>query len=139
MTCEFNYRDMKPTDKEILERLIEGDKHAFKLLFDAYYSALCLYSVQITGSLQQSEHLVQDLFISFWEKKLYNRISTNLGSYLFFSVRNSSFAAAHENARFTDLQEIEEASYTPIDDLYDDEELQHRYQHLYNSLKKLSP
>jgi len=130
---------MKPDGKNILKMLIEGDERAFKMLFDAYYSALCLYSVQITGSLQQSEDVVQDLFIDFWDKKLFNRITTSLEAYLFYSVRNSSLSVARNNALFTDLQALEEETFTPIDELYDDEELQQRYQRLYESLKKLSP
>jgi RNA polymerase sigma-70 factor (ECF subfamily) len=123
----------------VLQRLRNGDERAFKTLFDVYYTPLCLYSLQITGSLQQSEDVVQDLFVAFWEKKIYNRINTSLEAYLFYSVRNSSLALARENALFAEFEEIEEEAETLLDDLYDEEELQQRFQRLHEALKKLSP
>ena len=57
-------------DDNILGRL-ENDEKAFKELVDAYYTPLCVYSVQFTDSLEVSEDIVQDFFVRFWEKKLY--------------------------------------------------------------------
>ena len=54
-------------DDNILGRL-ENDEKAFKELVDAYYTPLCVYSVQFTDSLEVSEDLVQDFFVRFWEK-----------------------------------------------------------------------
>ena len=52
-------------DDNILGRL-ENDEKAFKELVDAYYTPLCVYSVQFTDSLEVSEDLVQDFFVRFW-------------------------------------------------------------------------
>jgi len=125
-------------DKTILEQLKKGDENALKSLFDAYYSVLCLYSVQITESLHQSEDIVQELFINLWEKKLYNNIETGLRLYLFYSVRNQSITFAKKNSKYSDLQDVEEQSYTPIDDAYDEEDIENRYERLHKSLDKLS-
>ena len=43
-------------DDNILGRL-ENDEKAFKELVDAYYTPLCVYSVQFTDSLDVSEDL----------------------------------------------------------------------------------
>ncbi|WP_321479570.1 sigma-70 family RNA polymerase sigma factor [uncultured Bacteroides sp.] len=123
----------------ILEKLKSGDQNALKSLFDAYYSVLCIYSVQITESLHQSEDIVQELFIELWEKKLYNNITTGLGIYLFYAVRNQSVAFARKNHKFSDIQELEELSYSPIEDLYDDEELKLKHEKLHKTLQVLSP
>ena len=125
-------------DSTILEQLKSGDENALKSLFDTYYSALCLYSVQITESLHQSEDIVQELFINFWEKKLYNNIENGLRIYLFYAVRNQSVAYARKNNKYLDIQDLEEQIYSPIDDSYDEEDLKYKYEKLHQSLKQLS-
>jgi len=125
-------------DNTILEQLKSGDENALKSLFDTYYSALCLYSVQITESLHQSEDIVQELFINFWEKKLYNNIENGLRIYLFYAVRNQSVAYARKNNKYLDIQDLEEQIYSPIDDSYDEEDLKYKYEKLHQSLKQLS-
>lgn len=135
----FNMRRVEQ-DKAILEKLKREDQGALKSLFDAYYSVLCLYSLQITESIHQSEDIVQELFIDLWEKKLYNNITVSLGMYLFYAVRNQSVAFARKHYRFLDIQELEESSYSPIDELYDDEEeLKVKQDKLHKTLKALSP
>ena len=78
-------------DAMMFGRLKAGDEAAFKCLFEHYYVPLCLYSVQITESPEDSEDIVQDFFVRFWEKGFYRTVDTNLKSYLFNAVRNLSF------------------------------------------------
>ncbi len=125
------------TDKEILEKFEINGESGLKSLFAAYYLPLCLYSVQITDSFEQSEDIVQDLFITFWEKRLYKSIKSNLRSYLFSSVRHSSYAFIQKN-NFVPIQEIEEESYFHIEEIYDQEELEEKKRRLYEELNKLS-
>ena len=124
-------------DMKLLEELRSNNESALRKLFDLYYIPLCLYSYQITDSFEQSEDIVQDFFISFWEKKLYNKISINLRSYLFQSVRNMSLTAIAKRDQNI-IEEFEEASYSPIEDKYDNDELQMKRDLLYAELKSLS-
>lgn len=135
------WNDMRGSEKDtaILEGLRNGDEEALKELFKAYYSALCLYSVQITESLQQSEDIVQELFIDIWEKKRYNNINVDLGAYLYYAVRNQSMAYARKNFNHLAIQDLEEEAYTPIEELYNEEELLERKEQLHQTLKMLSP
>lgn len=128
----------KRRDDVLLENLKSGSEAAFKELFDTYYVVLCVYSVQITESETQSEDLVQELFLKLWDKKLYLNIK-NLKLYLFYSVRNLSIACAKQNNLYLDIQDLEEEVYSPIDDVYDNEELEMKRQKLQASLAKLSP
>ncbi|WP_353123810.1 RNA polymerase sigma factor [Dysgonomonas capnocytophagoides] len=126
-------------DDIILKRLKNGEEAALKSLFDVYYYTLCIYSVQITESLEQSEDIVQELFINLWEKKLYNNINVSLGVYLYYAVRNQSIAYVRKNLHYLAIEDLEEESYSPVDDLYNEEELKIRYDKLYQTLKELSP
>lgn len=62
------YNRYNEVDERILALFAENKEKAFRLLYDTYYLPLCLYSVQFTGSTETSEDIVQNLFVSFWDK-----------------------------------------------------------------------
>ncbi|MDO5606855.1 MAG: sigma-70 family RNA polymerase sigma factor [Capnocytophaga sp.] len=126
-------------DKEILDTFTKGDKVALQLLFDVYYKPLCVYSVQFTESLSDSEDVVQELFIRFWEKQLYKNIAFGLRAYLFQSVRNESLRFSKKTHLHPLLDEIELLSHSPIDEVYDEEELVKRNAKIRTALEQLSP
>lgn len=55
-------------DRLIIENIKNGDKKAFNLLFTRYYRPLVAYIVPFTNDVQEAENLVQDTFVSLWEK-----------------------------------------------------------------------
>ena len=116
------YNRYNEVDERILALFAENKEKAFRLLYDTYYLPLCLYSVQFTGSTETSEDIVQNLFVSFWDKNSHTTISSNLHAWLFNAVRFSSLTKV-QRERYFSLDEMEEESYSPIDDFYDEEEL----------------
>ena len=102
------------------------------LIISLYVSTL----VQFTGSAETSEDIVQNLFVSFWDKNSHTTISSNLHAWLFNAVRFSSLTKV-QRERYFSLDEMEEESYSPIDDFYDEEELLQKRNQLLAELKKL--
>ena len=115
------YNRYNEVDERILALFAENKEKAFRLLYDTYYLPLCLYSVQFTGSAETSEDIVQNLFVSFWDKNSHTTISSNLHAWLFNAVRFSSLTKV-QRERYFSLDEMEEESYSPIDDFYDEED-----------------
>lgn len=79
---------MKSKDLIILEKLKNGDPAAFKELFDLYkelfdlyYMPLSIYSLKYNDSFQLSEDIVQDLFVKFWDEKLYMKLEGAISPY----------------------------------------------------------
>jgi len=70
----------RKTDKELLEQL-----------YYDYYKALVNYSMQITGELQTSQDIVQDVFTRIIELSVDMDNDFGIKSYLYNSVRNLSF------------------------------------------------
>lgn len=127
-------------DKACVERLKEGDESALKELFDAYYVPLCLYAVQLTDSLEVSEDLVQEVFISFWERKAYRLLQSDLRSYLFAAIRHLALNYMRRERPYA-LQDVEEALFPAEweeEDMTDDTLLRMR-QKLNKALETLSP
>lgn len=125
-------------DNRLLDRLKQGDENALKEIVGIYYVPLCVYSVRFTENEQESEDIVQDLFIRIWEKRLYEKIS-NLRMYLFISVHNLSIAYAKSHMIHDALEDIESKETNPWDEGLTEEEISGRIQALRDSLKKLSP
>ena len=67
----------------IIQKMISGDKDAFKHFFDTYYSDLCNFvNIYIKNQLV-SEEIVQDIFVHFWEHRGSLNINTSVKSYLY--------------------------------------------------------
>ncbi len=81
---------MYDKERTALELLKKGDKQGLKEIFDTLYDPLCLLSQKFVGRLDVAEDIVQNVFISFWEKKSYLKVKSNLSSYLHKTVRNRS-------------------------------------------------
>ena len=79
---------MKSQDLMILEKLKLGDSAAYKELFDLYYMPLSIYSLKYCDSFDLAEDIVQDLFIKFWDEKIYLKLETAISPYLFKAVKN---------------------------------------------------
>lgn len=76
------------SDNELLKLIKEGDESAFKQLFYRFYPRLLRYAVRYVEDKDTAEDLLQDCFISFWEKK--NSIKyISISSLLFCMVRNT--------------------------------------------------
>lgn len=81
---------MDKEDSGILALFTDNSDEAFKLMFDRYYSALCVVARMYTGDQAAAEDIVQQVFIVFWEQKCYQRVTISIKAYLQTSVRNAS-------------------------------------------------
>jgi RNA polymerase sigma-70 factor (family 1) len=73
-----------------IKQINEKNPDAFRILYQTYYKALVYYTMQQIDSLEAAEDIVQELFISIWEKNLQFSNDTSFRVYLYNSIRNSS-------------------------------------------------
>ena len=67
------------------------DQHkAFDLLFDRYYTGLCVYADSFISDQQAAEDLVQEVFVNVWLKRAELIFDETLCSYLYKAVHNGS-------------------------------------------------
>jgi RNA polymerase sigma-70 factor, ECF subfamily len=79
---------MDLSDKEILQKLKEGDQSVFNQIFRDNYVTLVSYSRKFIRDKEEAEEVVQELFVNFWKKRASIEVNTSLKSYLFRSVHN---------------------------------------------------
>jgi len=74
----------------IIQRMIEGDKRAFKYFFDKYYRELCNFVNIYLKDEMLAEEVVQDIFVYFWENKRKIKIHSSVKAYLFGASKYKS-------------------------------------------------
>lgn len=123
-------------DKAILDLFQRDTDKAFRMLYDTYYMPLCLYSIQFTMSLHVSEDIVQNIYVDFYNKSTYKRLTQGLHAWLFAAVRFASITFVKRNHYYV-VDKLIEDTYSPIDDYYDQEEVQDKHRKLLEELKEL--
>jgi RNA polymerase sigma-70 factor (ECF subfamily) len=79
-------------DDTFIKKIFETTpRKAFDLLFSKYYSTLCNHAIRFVFSRQKAEDLVADIFVLFWNNKLYENIKGSYRAYFFSAVRNKCY------------------------------------------------
>lgn len=78
--------DFNINSSNFIKDINKGDKGAFKLLFELYYSKLLYFAQSYTSNKEDSEEIIQDVFVKIWNKR--DKINTNINGYLFKVTKN---------------------------------------------------
>lgn len=81
---------MEQSDSDLLQLVGRGDQKAFSIIFDRHWKRLYHAALQVVNDEAVAEDVVQDCFLSFWEKGAHKPIE-NIGAYLFQSVKYRCF------------------------------------------------
>ncbi len=79
---------LTPDEDNLILKLQNGNKKAYRILFEKYYKLLFLYAQSLTQNKYKSEDIVQNVFINLWLRRDGLSINTSIKSYLYKSVRN---------------------------------------------------
>lgn len=74
--------------KELLVAIKNGDEAAFNELYDLYKEPAIRFCNSIIKDIEESENLIQEVFIKIWDKRLGINPELNFNSYLFTIIRN---------------------------------------------------
>ncbi len=74
------------TDSQLYTGIRNGDMKAFDELFRRHYAGLCAFAAQIVP-FPEAENIVQDIFMTIWEKKGEIILKHSISTYLYSSVR----------------------------------------------------
>ena len=97
-------------DDVLIEGLIRGDDSAYKHLYQLYYVPLFTYLNTISGCMEMSKDLSQQVFIKLWKKRESLSINYSLKKYIFKIGYNL----------FLDLQEKKKKDFKLLEQLKHD-------------------
>lgn len=104
---------MNDEEQFIFQRMVEGDKEAFRFFFEKYYTDLCNFVNIYLNDPITTEDIVQDIYVYFWNKKENIRIETSVKSYLLKASKNKSLNYLRdEKARLVIQNKLAEESET---------------------------
>ncbi len=78
-------------EKDLIFQLRNGDRASFEILFHFYYPGLVIYSSQFVINRIESEEIVQDFFVKFWQRHQQIQLTDSLKGYFFSSIKNRCF------------------------------------------------
>ncbi len=76
-------------DSKLVSLLQKGDKEAFKLLFDKYATRLYQFSIKYLRDKEDTEDLLNEVFLKIWENRQCLKINSKFQSYLFTIAYNN--------------------------------------------------
>jgi len=79
---------MEHTDQILFDELKSGNQHAYELLFKKFYKMLVAKAYYILEDEMEAEDVVQNLFVTLWQKMPDLEVRTSLKAYLFGAVHN---------------------------------------------------
>ena len=75
------------SDSELLDLLRSGDRSAFSEIYNRYWKNIFTVASNKIGQLEEAEEIVQDIFISLWNRREEIVITSNLNAYLAVSAK----------------------------------------------------
>ena len=99
-------------DKLLIWKFKQGSREALRRIYDKYHGRLLKLAIVLTGDLDTSEDIVQDVFVHFAQSANRFGLSGSLKSYLITSTLNGVRNQRRDNGRHR-LQSVDEANYLP--------------------------
>ncbi|SDN00255.1 RNA polymerase sigma-70 factor [Siphonobacter aquaeclarae] len=75
------------TDEQLVDFLQQGQKKAFEEVYNRYWYTLYGVAYQSTGTREEAEELVHDLFENLWNRRE-SLVIRHLGSYLVVAIKH---------------------------------------------------
>lgn len=111
---------MYSTDETLIAAIKEDDYVSYNRLFIRYYSRLCQYVYSRLENREDSEDIIQELFLSLWSGRKKINVNENVSGYLFKMAKNMSLNHIRASNNYRML--LEKQSNTP--DYYEDNQLE---------------
>lgn len=93
-------------DNGLIAQLRDGNKDAFKMLFEKYGARLYQFSLKYLRDKEEAEDVLSDVFLKIWENRNSLKTNTSFQSYL--------FTIAYNNIRQRFLKKSREEKYIQI-------------------------
>lgn len=79
------------SDAELIALLNQKDHNAFNEIYIRYSPKILQQVNHMVRDAETTKDLVQELFLSFWNKAAHIRLESNLGGFLYVAAQNSVF------------------------------------------------
>lgn len=127
-------------EKDLLRYAAEGNSTAFATLFNNYKDKLYRFLLQVNGSPEMTEDIIQDVFLKLWKDRTNLVNVQNFGGYLYRMAQNHVINSLKRMATETHIiQELSKKQENACSDVEEHISLQEVNRNLHSALNKLTP
>ena len=76
-------------EQQLIAQFVAGDLRTFEMVFRDYYEPLVRYGNTFLKDADESEDIVQQVFVSVWEKREQLEVHTSIRALLYRAVHNA--------------------------------------------------
>jgi RNA polymerase sigma-70 factor, ECF subfamily len=117
-------------DEELMKEIKADNMLAFDLLYKKYSKRVYKFGFSILKTREESENLIQDVFLGLWENRNNVEKDSSVKSYLFTIAYNSAISVIRKKAKesrfFEYLKSIQEKDEEPANVKIEYEELKNK-------------
>lgn len=84
-------------ESELLKAIAADNTESFEVLYNLYWKPLYLTATKVLRSADEAEDVVQDVFMSFWNRRKEIIITTSIKAYLMTSVKYKAIHYIEKN------------------------------------------
>ncbi|NRB46557.1 MAG: RNA polymerase sigma factor [Saprospiraceae bacterium] len=106
----------KPSDQDLLQRIRDGDKRAFRELVERYKNVSFTLACSIVKDEQRAEDVLQDAFVKVFKHLKSFREGAKFSTWLYRIVVNAAYTAIEKEQRHRARQEEAPAEFMPIEE-----------------------
>ena len=99
---------MTPTDEQLISRIKQDDRAAFRLLFNRYYKALLGTAINVLKDVNAAKDATQDVFLQLWKKRASLEIKSSPAAYLKRSTINRALNQIKAKKNFVGEEHLEQ-------------------------------
>lgn len=93
----------KTQDKNLFQKMQQGDEQAFRAIFDRFYQRLLAIAINLMHDLHTAKDVVQEVFLQIWRTRANITTPNNVEAYLKRAVINRSLNMLKAKKRYTGL------------------------------------
>ncbi len=118
---------LRYSDKEIEDALKHDKEEVFEYLFKTFFPPLVNYAIRFLNDRELAKEVVQECFITIWDRRKSLKITTSVTSYLFTATRNRCInylkSKYHQHTEPIELGESMTVSDIKVDDMLHENDL----------------
>jgi RNA polymerase sigma-70 factor, ECF subfamily len=121
------------SDEKLMQEIKADNMFAFDLLYKNYSNKLYQFAYSILKSKEESENIVQEVFLKLWENRTKVEKDSSIKSYLFSIAYNSTITLIRKKIK--DNQFIEYLK--SLQEIYEEPEIEFEYKELTEKLNDI--
>jgi len=126
------------SDEELMQEIKADNMFAFDVLYKKYCKRVYKFGYSILKSQEESENLMQDVFLSLWENRNKVEKDSSIKSYIFTIAYNSAVSFIRKKAKESQfveyLKSLQEINIEPVNVELEFKELTNKLEEIVKSL-----